>query len=700
MTHVQAHAPARVPAPVSVAGDVRPFLAPRSAVIIGASPRHPAVIEGMLGHDMPLWGVTPGHSEILGLPCVPTAADLPEAPEVAVVLLGHERTEAAVRDALELGVRNFLVPGLGAEAGAHGRAVVARIAELIGAAGGRWVGPNCMGIAVPGGPSPWLTRPSDSFTAGHVAAVVQSGSVGEALTCLGPRVGFRAIVSTGGEVDLGIADFVEFLAEDPATKAIALFIEAVRRPAEFARALDHCASAGKPIVCLKVGVSEAAARAALAHTGAIVGSRSAFSALLARSGALEVHDVAELVETLEVLGRRSWPRGPRVAGVSESGGEAALLSDLAEQAGLTVVPLPAAVKQAIQGEFPALVNPGNPLDAWAAAEPVQIYPRVIELLAGCDEVDVLLALVDLSRFRSDSDQLWNRVVLESLGASARRHGLFAAAVTVHTSDPPEWAASLAVELDIALLRGTRNATAALARVARWRPRTLGVTEGMADAVAEAVAAAPLCELSMVEGALAEHESCEVLSRYGVRFAARRRAHTPDGAAAAVRELGGPVVVKTDGPAHKAREGGVRLGITSPEQAAAVARKFGGSVLVARQVPAGEELFCGASRDPTYGPVIALGRGGIDIEQRGDTTTVLGPLSQADAALVIADAGLPDPHGGLARAAAGVSRLLQEHPAVLEVDINPLIVTPEETIAVDGLIIVGTHDSDAQEVPLP
>lgn len=688
--NAQAHPAKRAPAPAKVARDVRPFLSPRSAVIIGASPRHPAVIQGMLGHGIQLWGVTPRHSEILGLPCFASAADLPEAPEVAVLLLGHERTEAAVQEALDRGVRHFLVPGLGAEAGAHGRAVVARITELIGEADGRWLGPNCMGVAVPGGPSPWLTRLSGSFTAGHVAAVVQSGSVGEALTCLGPRVGFRAIVSTGGEVDLGISDFVEFLAEDPQTRAIALFIEAVRRPAEFVHALDRCAAAGKPVVCLKVGVSEAAARAALAHTGAIVGSRSAFSALLARSGAMEVHDIAELVETLEVLGRRSRPRGTRVVGVSESGGEAALLSDLAEEVGLAVPRLPAPVKRAIQEEFPALVNPGNPVDAWAAAEPAQIYPRVIELLAASGELDVLLALVDLSRFRSDADQAWNRVVLESLGASARKHELFAAVVTVHTSDPPDWAVSLAAEIDVALLRGTRNATAALARVARWRPRTLAATGE--------VSAAPLCGLPLGDGALAEHESCGVLERYGVQFAARRRAETPDGAAAAHRELGGCVVVKTDGPAHKARGGGVRLGITSPEGAADAARELRGSVLVARQVPSGEELFCGAIRDPTYGPVIALGRGGVDIERRGDATVVLGPLSQADAALVIADAGLPDPHGALARAAAGISRLLQEHQAVLEVDINPLIVTSEETIAVDGLIIVGTRDSDPQEVP--
>jgi acetyltransferase len=179
----------------------------------------------------------------------------------------------------------------------------------------------------------------------------------------------------------------------------------------------------------------------------------------------------------------------------------------------------------------------------------------------------------------------------------------------------------------------------------------------------------------------------VLERYGVRFAARRRARTPAEAAGVAGELGPPVVVKRDGPAHKARDGGVVLGVQTPEEAARVARELGGPVLVARQAPPGEELFCGATRDPDYGPVIAIGRGGTAVESRASPVTVLGPVSHDDAVSFVAEAGLADPHGALARAVEAVSRLTHEHPEVVEVDVNPLICGDTATIAVDALVVV-------------
>ena len=165
---------------------------------------------------------------------------------------------------------------------------------------------------------------------GHVACVAHSGSIAEAFLAAGPRVGFRTVVSAGSELSRDLADFVAFLAADEGTKAIGLFVETIRRPEAFAAALALAAEAGKPVVCLKVGRSQAAARAAFAHSGAVVGSARAFSALLRHHDALEVTDFHELLETLEVLGRKRWPRGLRIAGVSESGGECGLLADHGE----------------------------------------------------------------------------------------------------------------------------------------------------------------------------------------------------------------------------------------------------------------------------------------------------------------------------------------------------------------------------------
>jgi acetate---CoA ligase (ADP-forming) len=670
-----------VTAPASAPRAIRPLVDPRSLVLIGASPRRPAPVLGAQRGAIPVWAVNPGRNDVLGAPSHATIFNLPEVAETAVLLVGHERIEQALAEAIKAGVRSFIVPGLGNESGAHAAPVLERLMRQIAAASATMLGPNCMGVAVPDGASPWLAPLPDSFRSGHVAAIVQSGSIGEALVALGPRIGFRAIVSCGAEADIGIADLLDFFATDERTRAVALFVETVRRPAAFAAALERCAELTKPVVCLKVGSSQAAARAALAHTGAMVGSRRAFSALLRRTGALQVDDLPELVETLEVLGRRHWPRGTRVVAVSESGGEAALLADRGADCGLQFNPLPAIVREAVMREFPALTAPQNPLDAWAADLPERIFSRALQILAADGNPDVLLAQVDLSRFRSASDQDWNREVVQALGRIAGEHGLFAAVTTVHTTDPPDWAYDLARTLDIALLRGARDATAAIARIATWSPH-LPSEPAWGDPIA-------IEDLLVRDGALPEHESCSILERYGVPFAPRGRAQSPQQAAEIAQRLGAPVVVKRDGPAHKARGGGVRLSIDTPENAALAAAQLGGAVVVARQVSAGAELFCGAVRDPHYGSVIALGAGGSHIEDNATVTAILGPLSRQDAARMVSKTGFADPHGALALASEAVSRLMHEHPEVTEVDINPLICNESETIAVDALVVVAS-----------
>jgi acetate---CoA ligase (ADP-forming) len=356
-----------------------------------------------------------------------------------------------------------------------------------------------------------------------------------------------------------------------------------------------------------------------------------------------------------------------------------LLADRGEERGLRFEALPPAVRERITREFPALTTPQNPLDAWAADHPERIFPRSLEILAASGAFDVLLAQVDLSRFRSVSDQEWNRVVLQALGRTAERHELFAAVATAHTSDPPDWAYELARRLDIALLRGARDGSAAIARVASWHPR-LPAKPAWGSVIA-------IDDLLTRDGALPEHESCSILERYGVRFSPRRPARTPEEAAQAAAGMGTPVVVKRDGPAHKARGGGVQLGVNSPEAAAHAAARLGGPVLVARQAPPGTELFCGAVRDPDYGPVIAVGLGGADVDNSPRVATILGPLDREAAVRLVAEAGVPDPHGALAKAAEAVSRLAHEHPRVAEIDINPLICSASDTIAVDALVVI-------------
>jgi acetate---CoA ligase (ADP-forming) len=669
-------------------GGLRPLLEPRSLAIVGASDRqgaHRVLAANASRGGSVVWPVNPHRAEVLGLRCYPRVADLPARPDVVVLTVGHQRVELAFEEALAEGCRTFVLPGLGNESGADGPPVAAAIAARAAETDAAVLGSNCMGVAIPERPSSWIGTLPPSFRPGRVAVVTQSGSIGEALTALGPRIGFRCVVSSGNELVRDAADFCALLADDDETGAIGLFLETVRRPGAFARGLEALAERGKPVVCLKVGRSEAGARAALAHSGAMVGPARAFSALLRCHGVIEVDDFPELVETLEVLGSRRRLSGSRIAGISESGGESALLADAGEAAGLPFPPLPTSLAQALSAEFPNFRSVENPIDAWAIDAVERVFPRSLELLARSGAYDILIAQVDHSQFRGGWEQEWTQLIVRALAEAVDGTSVFPAVTTVQTSDPSPELSALARELDLPLLRGSGAAIRALARVARRRPP--------AEVVADGGAPVDLSDLLTVEGALPEHESAAVLERYGLRFAARRRASSAEQAGVAAAELGFPVVVKVDGPSHKTREGGVALGVTSAEAAAERAAVMGGRVLVARQIPAGAEVFCGLVRDPLYGPVVTVGLGGAAVEALSATAVGLAPLDRRGALELVDEApGLtaaapPAAREAVAETLVALCRLAADHPSVVAVDVNPLVLGPDGATAVDALVVV-------------
>jgi acetyltransferase len=662
--------------------EVRALLFPRSLAVVGASPRNVEAVETALRGGIPAWGVNPNREEVAGLRCYPSIADLPEIPETAMLLVNHERVEAAFDEALAAGIRAFVVPGVGAEAGAAARPISDRLAARAREVGAVVLGPNCMGVVVPDGPMAWIGRPPETTAPGRVSVLCQSGSLADAFLSLGGRVGFRCIVSSGAEAVTDAAHFLSFFAEDEGTGAIGLFLETVRRPDAFVAALERCSLAGKPVVCLKVGRSEAAARAALTHTGALVGSSRAFGAVLRRYGAIEVEDFHELVETLELLGRGGLPAGTRIGAISESGGECALLADHAEAAGIPFAPLPADLAARLQQEFPNFLEPGNPLDAWAIDEASRVYPRSLELMAESGAFDILVAQADLSQFRDQGNDEWCELTLRTLAALRDRTGVLVAGTTVHSADPPPKFQDLARELRLPLLRGPRDAMLAIGRAARVRPVSAMIEE---DEVPD------LSDLLVTEGPLPEHESALVLERLGVPFAPRRRAAGPDEAARAAEELGPPVVVKLDGPAHKSRDGGVVLGLRSPEAAAEAARRLDAPVLVAKQVERGLEVLCGMTRDRDYGPVLAVGAGGGALDQSGRVALSVAPLDLRAARELVAEAGIDDPSDEAARTLVALARLGLACPEVESVDVNPLILGEDGAAAVDALIVVESRD---------
>ncbi len=668
--------------------DFAPLLDIRRAAVVGASDRGPGytLLENLSAHGGEVIGVHPKREEAAGHRCVPSIADVPFKPDVVSIALGARTIVPALEEAIAAGHRVFSIPGLGAEAaGEEGDIARAAVRERLIAADAVCVGINCMGIAVPQRPSPWMGTVCPGFRDGGVAAIVGSGSIGEAVLALGPRVGFRSVVSIGSETSRDAADWLAFHVEDERTRAIGLFLEAVRRPVAFRAALERAADAGKPVVILKVGRSEVAARNAMAHTGAIVGSDQSFDALCRSYGAIRVDDYGEWLEQLEVLGTPRRPRGLRTVLLTNSGGEAELVADVSDAAGMPLMTLPADLAAEIDAAWP-FHGVHNPIDYWAFGEPEEIVPDIVRRCAQHPDVDNVVINIDQSWRFENGERENAEHACTSMADIALETDAFCAVLSTAVSDPSDTCVTNAARGGVPVLIGAGMGMRAIARAAQWRP-----TKPEAPAPWEK----PSCpELEREAGHLAEADAKAVLARYGVRAPREIRAANPAEAHAAAAEINATVVVKVDGPAHKEKYGGVILGCTDPDRAAAAAEKIGAPVLVCEEIRGGAEVLCGLVRDPLYGPVVVVGVGGSWAEAVGDTARAgLGPISQADAERLVRTVGplkhrLADAEITIvAETLVALGRVAHDFPRVSEIDVNPLVIRDGSGVALDGLIVL-------------
>ena len=668
--------------------DFAPLLDIRRAAVVGASDRGPGytLLQNLSAHGGEVIGVHPKREEAAGHRCVPSIADVPFTPDVVSIALGPRTIVPALDEAIAAGHRVFSIPGLGAEAaGEEGDIARAAVRERLIAADAVCVGINCMGIAVPERPSPWMGTVCPGFRDGGVAAIVGSGSIGEAVLALGPRVGFRSVVSIGSETSRDAADWLAFHVEDQRTRAIGLFLEAVRRPAAFRAALERASDAGKPVVILKVGRSEVAARNAMAHTGAIVGSDQSFDALCRSYGAIRVDDYGDWLEQLEVLGTPRRPRGLRTVLLTNSGGESELVADVSDAAGMPLMTLPADLAADIDAAWP-FHGVHNPIDYWAFGEPEEIVPDIVRRCAQHPEVDNVVINIDQSWRFMNGERDNAEHACTTMADIALETDAFCAVLSTAVSDPSDTAVLNAARGGVPVLIGAGMGMRAIARAAQWRP-----TKPEAPAPWET----PACpELERESGHLAEADAKAVLGRYGVRAPQEIRAANPAEAHAAATEIGATVVVKVDGPAHKEKYGGVILGCTDPERAAAAAEKIGAPVLVCEEIRGGAEVLCGLVRDPLYGPVVVVGVGGSWAEAVGDTARAgLGPISQADAERLVRSVGplqhrLADAEISIvAETLVALGRVAHDFPRVSEIDVNPLVIRDGAGVALDGLIVL-------------
>jgi len=377
---------------------------PRSIAVIGASEKPTVgrrIVASLdrIGFTGKIYPVNPSYSTVLGHACHARMADLPEAPEVAVFCLGHERVLGALVAAAERGIKGAVIYDGGfAEQGEDGRRLQGEIEGICREADIALCGPNCMGVLNPHHPSTTYLQElrNPVGLAGNMGIVSQSGAVCISLLADTRRFGFSHVVSSGNEAVLAAADYLEYLVDEPGTRAIGMFIETIRQPERFVGALDRAAASGKPVVVLKVGRGERARRAVPTHTGGTAGDPEMASALLNAHRAIEVSDLTEFTEVLAACQGTKPATGRRIGVVTSSGGLAEIILDIADTAALELPPLSPPARDDIVAQIGSITGDGNPLDAWGGGTFVANLPQALSLFDTSPDHDIVVFCRDNS----------------------------------------------------------------------------------------------------------------------------------------------------------------------------------------------------------------------------------------------------------------------------------------------------------------
>jgi acetyltransferase len=678
--------------------------------VLGAS-RNPAklghrLVQNLLapGFTGEVYPVNPSGEAILGRDAVPRVEELPRGLDLALVSLPASAVLPAVRTLGARGCRIcvILASGFG-EIGREGRAVQDEIEAIARTTGMRIVGPNCMGVVnVPGrlNASYFWDVPRQP---GGISFVSQSGAYGGLFfrEVRDRSLGVAKFLSIGNQCDLGFAECLAWLADDPDTRVVGLFVEGLRDGRAFVAAARRLARA-KPVVALKGGRADAGRRAAGSHTGSLAGAWEIYRAAFAAAGVVAVDETEELFDAIAALDAQAArpPRDRAVAILTISGGPSVVAADAAEAAGLRVPALPEARRAALRAHLPSFGADGNPIDMTPQMEPGGFGPSV-RLVLDAPEVSGAVA-IDIGLDRPE--------YADALAAAQLATDKPVVACTV---DTPEMDRRLRVA-GIPLVPGPERAVRAyraLVRRAELQRRSPGSS---ARQPVRALPAGLEERLATAGGPLAHADARGLLQAYGVPFPRERVVAGAEEALSEGQEIGYPLVVKTARPdvLHRTEAGGVILSVADSEALvralrALEARLGAGPVLVQEEVPRGLELLVGGRRDPSFGPTVLVGLGGVLAELLRDVSIGLAPLALDDARAMIVEGRRAElvrgyrgaaavDEGALAEILVGVGDLLVERPTIAELDLNPLIASRGRIVAVDALVLVNPESPENRE----
>jgi acetyl coenzyme A synthetase (ADP forming)-like protein len=715
-THDATHRRERHAAALSI----RPILNPRSVALVGAS-RQPGTIGAALlanlkrcGFTGPIYPINPKAKEVDGLPAYPSVSAVGAPVDMALIAVPASMVEDSIHDCARAGVRGVVIVTSGfGELSQEGREAERRLRNICRASGMRMVGPNCMGVL--------NTDPAISMNAvfvppwppaGNIGLLSQSGALGyvilDRIETL--KIGLSTFISVGNKVDVSGNDLLAYWAEDPRTDVIVLYLESFGNPRKFARVTPEVARR-KPIVAVKSGRSAAGTRAATSHSASLANLDVAVDALFEQAGVIRVSTLEELMDVAVLLANQPVPAGPRVGVISNGGGPGILLADACEARGLGLPELAPCTLEALREVLPKMAGLANPIDMIASATAAH-YAAAIECVGKDPNIDSLIVIYlpphlhDPAEVASAICDAANKVPLEKpvLTVFMSSRG-----VPLPTNPGPRGRLP-----SYSFPENAAIALAAAERYSRWRNRPAGrclSLEPFAQAAIRAVIDRIVTRNDQPVW-LEPKDLATVLQAAGIEVAAAEEVRVREAASASER-MGYPLVLKilTPEALHKSDVGGVVLGLRSRDEIAAatdrLTRKMDAAgitlekVMLQREIAGGVEALVGVTTDPTFGPLLVCGLGGVLVELIQDVSFRLTPVSDVDAAEMLSElrsarllegyrGSPPADRDALIDVILRISALVELVPELRELDLNPVKVLPpgEGAIVVDGRMRVG------------
>jgi acetyltransferase len=700
---------------------------PASVAVIGATERKGAVgrvlIENMVEARFAgeLYAVNPKHRKVLGVPCFPSVAQLPKPVDLAVVVTGAEVVPRVIEECGAAGIASAVVITAGfSETGPRGADLEHALLANARKHGLRLIGPNCLGIMRPAlGLNATFGR--GNARAGSLALVSQSGAICTAmLDWARPNgIGFSSVISLGGSADIDFGEIVDYLSADVATEHILLYIEGIHDARRFISALRAAARA-KPVIVMKSGRHPSGVRAAVSHTGAMVGADDVFDAALKRTGAVRVTTIGQHVAAAHALSTRVRPRGERLAIVTNGGGPGVLAADRAADLGVALAELSPATIEVLRRALPSNWSQGNPIDVIGDADAARYKAAVTACLAD-SSVDGVLVILTPQAMTSPTE------VARALIACAKH------------SDKPlltVWMGEEQVQKARALLQANRipvfrtpepavDMFAHVSSFYRNQRQLLQVPGPLGEhALPDVDHARAIVTQALANGTnvLSSADSKAVLAAFHIPVARTLPARTAAEAVAAANAIGYPVVMKIDSPdiTHKTDVGGVRLNLSNGAEVEAAygemleavrltrpeARLTGATLETMVKRENGRELLVGVLTDRVFGPAITFGTGGTAVEVYADRAVGLPPLnvfltaemirSTRVARMLDAFRGMPPANlGAIQNVLLRVSEIVCELPEIREMDINPLLADENGVIAADARIVIAPREPGAR-----